>query len=170
MGSITGQIFSFFTTVCIGLLAGILFDVYRVLRGLWKPRKLGTFIGDMIFWVLLTALVFILLLVGNWGEIRVYVFLGIALGCWWYFKAFSKKNQQILMRLFKFLSKILKVMGRIIIWPFKMLEKIFIVPLGLFSTAFQASFNFARERVKRFKKILRGTMQFLKKKHFNNKK
>ncbi|MFZ7101382.1 MAG: spore cortex biosynthesis protein YabQ [Peptococcaceae bacterium] len=144
MGSITGQIFSFMVMLCIGVLAGILFDVYRVLRSLWKPRKIGTFIGDIIFWILMTILVFTLLLIGNWGEIRIYVFLGTAAGCYGYIKFVSKKAQKIMKRIFFYIGKILSLIWRIITWPFQVIIKILIIPLGLAGTAFMGCINLGR--------------------------
>ena len=94
MQSIYDQLFAFIVTMGIGFLAGIIFDVYRVFRGLWRPRKLGTFFGDILFWLVMTVLVFALLLFGNWGEMRIYVFLGVAFGAYLYVHYLSKRDRK----------------------------------------------------------------------------
>ncbi|MDN5344258.1 MAG: hypothetical protein PWQ18_369 [Clostridia bacterium] len=61
-------------------MLGFIFDCYRVGRYLGRPGVVATYIGDISFWVLFTALAFTLLMLINWGEVRVYVFLALALG------------------------------------------------------------------------------------------
>ncbi|NLT94978.1 MAG: spore cortex biosynthesis protein YabQ [Clostridia bacterium] len=130
MQSIFDQLFAFLVTIGIGFLAGILFDIYRVLRLLWAPRKLGTFIGDILFWLIMTFVVFSLLLVGNWGELRIYVFIGISVGVYLYMRFLSKKWQKIIRHIFIFAFKILTGLGKLISWPIKMVMKILIIPIG----------------------------------------
>ena len=100
MQSVYQQAVSLVITIGIGFLVGIIYDIYRVTRGLWQPKKLGTFIGDLFFWVIITIMVFTLLLLGNWGEVRVYVFLGLALGFLMYIKYCSLKGQRIISKIF----------------------------------------------------------------------
>ncbi|MGE5506977.1 MAG: spore cortex biosynthesis protein YabQ [Chitinophagales bacterium] len=66
--------------VGLGALLGLLFDVYRVLRGRLRPGRKATLLGDLLFWAVATVLTFGALLAGNWGEIRLYVWLGCLLG------------------------------------------------------------------------------------------
>lgn len=84
------QFYSFFLTVCIGFVIGVIFDLYRVVLGLLHPRKVATNLGDFFFWVFITIVVFVLLMFGNWGEVRLYVFLGLFLGLIAYLKLLSK--------------------------------------------------------------------------------
>jgi len=66
-------------TAAVGVAFGIVFDVYRL--GL-RPRshpwlRLGT---DVLLWLLLALLVYGSLWVSFFGDVRLYVFLGLALG------------------------------------------------------------------------------------------
>ncbi len=66
-------------TTAVGVVAGLVFDVYRL--GL-RPRshpwlRLGT---DVLVWLLLALLVYGSLWVAFFGDVRLYVFLGLALG------------------------------------------------------------------------------------------
>lgn len=130
MQSIYDQLFAFAVTIGIGFLAGILFDLYRVFRGLWRPGKLGTFIGDVIFWAFMTIIVFIMLLVGNWGEIRIYVIIGTGLGAYLYVRFLSKRWQKLIRTIFIFIIKLFTILWKIISWPFKLVFKIILVPVG----------------------------------------
>ncbi|MFZ5945265.1 MAG: spore cortex biosynthesis protein YabQ [Bacillota bacterium] len=163
MYSIYDQIFAFAVTICIGILGGMLFDIYRVFRGLWKPKKIGTFIGDLIFWLLLTCMVFLLLLFGNWGEIRIYVFIGIGIGCWFYLKFFSPKFKIFLRKIFIAVGKALRFIWRVIIWPFKMAVRILLIPLGLVTSGISAIMGFSKKYAQKTLKSL----SLLKTKFFN---
>jgi spore cortex biosynthesis protein YabQ len=84
------QLENFLITILSGMLVGLLFDGYRVLRGIINPRVIITDIGDLIFWLVATLLVFGTLLFVNWGEVRLYVFVGLTIGFALYVRMFSK--------------------------------------------------------------------------------
>lgn len=84
------QIESFLITVLCGIIIGLLFDGYRILRGILNPRTFVTDIGDLIFWALSTLVVYTTLLFTNWGEVRLYVFIGLAIGLTVHIKLFSR--------------------------------------------------------------------------------
>lgn len=81
---------AFLISIGIGIGAGFLFDFYRVARITWRLGRLGTSIGDLLIWVALTLVVFALLLLANWGEVRWYILLGLGLGALLYHRAFSR--------------------------------------------------------------------------------
>jgi len=83
------QFGTFGIMILTGLALGVLFDVYRVIRSLIKQGSLSAMLMDLFFWLLATPATFIMLLIGNWGELRLYVFLGIALGLFAYFQLVS---------------------------------------------------------------------------------
>lgn len=89
MMSLAGQTYAFLMTILAGGVIGILFDVYRVLRSAFRPRQIATAVTDLLFWIVVTPTVFALLLAGNWGELRFYVAIGLALGLLLYFQALS---------------------------------------------------------------------------------
>lgn len=134
MQSVSQQAVSLVLTIGIGFLTGIIYDIYRVTRGIWQPKRLGTLIGDFFFWVIITILVFSLLLLGNWGEVRVYVFLGLALGFLMYIKYCSLKGQWLISKMFFAIYKTLKFIWRVVTWPFVLIYKIILVPLGFLAT------------------------------------
>lgn len=85
------QVTVFALTIAIGTLLGILFDLYRVIRGRLRPGKLATALGDLLFWLVATALTFALLVVGNWGELRLYVWVGFLSGAFVYHLLLSRR-------------------------------------------------------------------------------
>lgn len=71
------QVFIFF--FIIGIIIGIIFDIFKVLRKSFKTPDIITFIEDLIFIVLSGILLIFGILKLNGGEIRFFLFLGIFL-------------------------------------------------------------------------------------------
>jgi len=69
------QVFIFF--FIIGIIIGIIFDIFKVLRKSFKTPDMITFIEDLIFIVLSGILLIFGILKLNGGEIRFFLFLGI---------------------------------------------------------------------------------------------
>ncbi|WP_258360688.1 spore cortex biosynthesis protein YabQ [Moorella sulfitireducens] len=88
----------FFALCGAGLLLAFVFDCYRVGRYFWRPGRLRTYIGDLLFWLIFTVLTFYLLMLVNWGEIRAYVFLALGTGSALYFGFLSRGTRRLLYR------------------------------------------------------------------------
>ncbi|MGB4311829.1 MAG: spore cortex biosynthesis protein YabQ [Natronincolaceae bacterium] len=71
-------------TICGGILIGFMYDLYRIFRGLFKPKKIATMLQDSVFWVFIFIAAFYVLVFSNEGAIRYYNFLGFALGAGFY--------------------------------------------------------------------------------------
>ena len=80
-----GQLQAVVLMIATGAILGLLFDFYRVFRSVIRPGSSASMLFDIVFWVIATPATFIMLLAGNWGQLRLYVFLGIAAGLYLYF-------------------------------------------------------------------------------------
>lgn len=127
----------FLITVAIGGLAGFLYDVYRVVRVRNNLRGWPGALGDLLFWAVATAVVFLLLLQTNQGELRLYVVLGLLGGALLYFSSMSRfafrfvdfvwhlagKVENLLFVLLEYLGRALLFPLRrsfiVIVWPLK---------------------------------------------------
>ncbi len=96
-----GQIDTFVITVVTGALLGVTFDFYRVLRTFFRPRWLLTSLADLCYWLLATGVVFLALLFGNWGELRLYTFIGLALGALGYYRLLSRQAVRLIIALLR---------------------------------------------------------------------
>lgn len=108
-------------SVFAGMLTGILFDIYRVFRGLESPNKVITFIEDTLFWILTGIIVFIFLLSTNYAYIRVYVYCAIALGIILYIWLFSKAFIKVQYKLMKAMGKVLRICLNFIFYPLRLI-------------------------------------------------
>ncbi len=87
---LSDQITTFAITVTTGAILGALFDLYRVIKAKLRPCPLITAVTDILYWLTATAIVFAALLLGNWGELRLYVFIGLITGVTIYYRVFSR--------------------------------------------------------------------------------
>lgn len=101
-----------------GVLTGILFDFYRVLRGLEAPNRVITFIEDTLFWILTSIIVFIFLLRTNYAYLREYVFISIALGIILYMWILSKYFIKLEYRFARSITLFIRVTFKYIVYPF----------------------------------------------------
>lgn len=137
---VSQQIISFVTTVLLGILIGLAYDVLRVVRFLFRPSRKILFFYDLFFWVLVTGTVFFVLLVSNWGEVRAYVFIGLGSGgliyslllshfCFHFLLGAAKLIRTAffcifspLVRLVGQVIRIAGVCGKVVYWPARIVK------------------------------------------------
>ena len=112
------QAYLFIVFSLTGVVIGILFDFFRILRRSFKTSNIITYVEDILFWILTGVLILYNIWYFNNGEIRIYMFLGIIMGLLIYMLTLSN----IIVSLF---SKILKMIIRILEIPFKTIISIF---------------------------------------------
>lgn len=115
---VENQTYLFIVFSLTGVVIGILFDFFRILRRSFKTSNIITYVEDVLFWILTGVLILYNIWYFNNGEIRIYMFLGIIMGLLIYMLTLSN----IIVSLF---SKILKMLIRILEIPFKTIISIF---------------------------------------------
>ncbi|MCY6371965.1 spore cortex biosynthesis protein YabQ [Clostridium ganghwense] len=118
---INAQVNLIIYSILAGVLTGILFDIYRLIRGFENPDVIITLVEDVLFWVFAGILVFIFLLCYSYVYMGTYLYLYIALGLYIYIKFISKYFLRIQFRLMKMLSKIFRIIKNLIIYPIDLL-------------------------------------------------
>lgn len=112
------QAYLFLVFSLTGVVIGILFDFFRILRKTIKTSNLITYIEDILFWILTGLLILYNIWYFNNGEIRVFLFLGIILGVLIYMSTLSS----IVIKTF---TKILKTIIKVLELPFKTIIVVF---------------------------------------------
>lgn len=117
--SLQSQLYIFLATLIGGLVIGLAYDFYRLFRYYFKPKRVKTFIQDLLFWILLSLVIVLFINKVNEGEFRGFLFLGFTLGIILYSRLLSKY-------VIKFISQVIdliieKVVGviNLILKPFK---------------------------------------------------
>ena len=121
---VTNQAYLFLIFIVNGLIIGFLFDFFRILRKSFKTKDFVTYIEDIVFWILTGFIVLYSIFVFNNGEIRFFIFLGIALGVLLYMTIFSNSIIKVSVFVIQFIKNIIIKIIHIIIMPFSFLIKI----------------------------------------------
>lgn len=117
-----------------GAFMGVLFDVYRVLSGQLRPPRWLVPLLDIGYWIVATLFVFRALLYSNDGQVRVYVFLGLALGLWLYFRLVSRLTVVFVQFCIRLVRALIRFIGKtiefVIIKPVQLLYRLILVLFG----------------------------------------
>ncbi len=108
-----------FYTFLSGILVGILFDEYRIIRGS-NTIKIISIIEDILFWILTAIIIFIFLLYNSYAFLGMYVYVFIIISLNLYFKFISKYIIIIEKFIGKVIIKALRVIFKHLIYPIKL--------------------------------------------------
>ena len=130
------QLYSFIIYIISGIIIGIFFDVFRILRKSFKTSDLITYIEDIIFWICTGLFLLYIIFTFNNGEIRSYIIIGILIGILIYMLTISKYFIKLSVTIIRFIKKIIIKTINIILFPLKLIfniiKKIFIKPFTFF--------------------------------------
>ncbi|MDW8801681.1 spore cortex biosynthesis protein YabQ [Clostridium sp. A1-XYC3] len=104
-----------------GIITGVLFDSYRLIRGFSSVNKIITFIEDTLFWIFTAVVVFIFLLYTNYAYIGAYVYMCIAIGIYLYIKLLSHIFIKSQYKVLGILGKVLRISRNLILYPFQVI-------------------------------------------------
>lgn len=128
------QTYLFLMFLLNGLIIGIFFDFFRILRKSFNTSDIVTYIEDFLFWLLTGILILYSIFTFNNGEIRIYMFIGIILGITFYMLTISTYIIKINVIIIKFCKELLIKTFSIILFPicylYKIFAKIFFRPIS----------------------------------------
>ena len=119
--SMPEQTWLFLTTVCMGALIGLFYDIFRVFRKTAPHSGVAVQLEDLFFWIIVTALVFYFMLHRNYGEIRLHSMSGLAIGVVLYFATISQWVLKVAVSIVNFFKRVLITTLRIILLPFRLI-------------------------------------------------
>jgi spore cortex biosynthesis protein YabQ len=112
------QVNTFLLIAATGILLGVLFDTYRVFRGYFRPPWLITSVADLLYWLVAAGVAFLALLLGNWGELRFYVFIAMITGVAVYYRLASRHFLTLTMMVFKLIGRLWRTIKRVLVFIF----------------------------------------------------
>jgi spore cortex biosynthesis protein YabQ len=149
METVEFQSFVFMFTVYGGIIIGILYDIYRVLKGSRHGDRFITSIWDILFLAAAMIVVLWAIFSSNYGDIRAYVFIGFIVGFFLYDKILSR----IAVALFLFVKHnvvfFFKTTNNLLVLPFRFIFNLLWHPLS----RFWQYINRKRIRISRLKKL-----------------
>lgn len=130
---VENQAYLFLIFTINGIIIGLLFDIFRILRRSFKTSDIITCVQDVLFWILTGFILLYSIFTFSNGEIRLFMFLGVFLGCLIYMLVFSKYFIKINVKIILIIKKILIKIISIFILPIKfimnLIRKVFFKPI-----------------------------------------
>lgn len=117
--SVQSQMYIFLITLLGGTLIGFTYDLYRLFRYYSRPKKVKTYIQDLMFWILLSIGIIIFVNRVNEGELRGFIFIGFSMGIVLYSRLLSKTVIKYISHTINFIIARIKRILKAIFNPFK---------------------------------------------------
>jgi spore cortex biosynthesis protein YabQ len=137
MITVMDQIRVFLYAIAGGAAVALLYDLLRIKRRAIKSSVIIVNIEDLLYWLAAAVLIFFTVYSSNSGEIRGYIFIGNIIGVALYLLLLSKIVIASSMAIINLVKKILMFLWSVISYPFKLLFKIFRVPIVYIARLFK---------------------------------
>ncbi len=155
METVQYQIFMFSITLYGGFLIGVLYEIYRIVRGTKRKKGLITSIWDILFLIVSFFIVIHIIFSSNFGDLRAYVFIGFIVGFFLYEKIIGRIFRSLLIKIFSFLRLVFKKIIKFITAPLRFLWKLVLKPAIIIC-------NYAKQKVTKIKKVFNIPKKALK--------
>ena len=109
-----------FYAIIGGLLIGIMFDLYRAIRGEGVPKVIEV-TQDILFWILTAMIIFSFLLYTNYAFLGIYVYIFMMISFLIYLKTISKTFIKIQNKIIDFIAKTIRITFKNMIYPVKII-------------------------------------------------
>ena len=153
------QTYLFIVFTIVGIIIGVLFDIFRILRKSFKTKDIVTYIEDILFWILTGSIILFSMYKFSNGELRFFMIIGIIMGTLMYMITFSK----YVIKISVFIINIIK---KSIVYPIKVIEKI--LKKIIIRPIFFICINFKKNIINFVKKNKKNRGIFVKKEKYNN--
>ncbi|MBO8172688.1 MAG: spore cortex biosynthesis protein YabQ [Bacillaceae bacterium] len=129
--SIQGEAITILSMLFMGVVMGISFDSYQILKQKSGIKGFLTAVCDLLYWISFTFLAFGTLFRLNGGIVRFYIFIVILTGFFMYVWLFRSAYMNFFLRLLSFVIKLYQFVRRLIdvllITPVKFLLQMLLV-------------------------------------------
>ena len=140
----------FFYSILTGAFLGVVYDIFRILRIAYPPKKIGIIAQDITFALICIIATLIFLQFFTNGALRFFVLVGEFLGFLLYYLTIGV----IVIKMAKVIIKIVKKILYIVIWPFR---KIF----GWFFSKLSPLLNRFIQKLSKILKITKNACYFI---------
>lgn len=107
-------------SILSGVLIGIMFDLYNIIRGVKIP-KIIIILEDILFWVLTAIIVFTFLLYTNYAFLGPYVYIFMIITLMIYLKLISPTVLKLERYIIDKFSKVIRVLFKNLVYPVKII-------------------------------------------------
>lgn len=131
--SVANQAYVFLCSVIGGIAAAFIYDLFRIKRKAIRTINLITHLEDLIYWIIVSLMIFLMVYISNDGQLRGFIFLGIAIGVLLYILLLSRLVMKVSLAVISFVAGVISTVVRIILFPLILLCRLLIYPLQLLS-------------------------------------
>lgn len=124
----SNQAYLFIIFTINGIIIGILFDIFRILRKTFKTNDIITYIEDIVFWIITGIIILYSMCVFCNGELRFFMIMGIIIGVALYIVTLSKYVIKVSVYILNIIKKAIVYPVKII---YKMTKKVIIRPISI---------------------------------------
>lgn len=121
--SVSSQVYVFLLCVSIGLLAGLFYDFFKIIRASFEHKNFFVQVEDLIYWLIITFLSFLILLHKNNGEIRLYGFIGLVFGYIVNEILISKLTVKIGVKIILYIKIFIRQLFYVVFFPLRIIFK-----------------------------------------------
>ena len=121
---ILSQLYSFLIYLISGIIIGIFFDIFRILRRSFHTPDIITYIEDILFWLFTGLFLILVLFKCSDGQLRFYNIIGLLTGVVIYILTVSKYFIKINVIIITFIKNIVYKIISFILYPIKFVLKI----------------------------------------------
>ncbi len=126
---ISGQVIIFIYSILSGALLSFIYDLFRVKRKLAKTSSIPLFFEDLIFWIIVSIVMFAVVYRSNDGELRGYILIGTLIGVVLYMLLLSRTVIRVTIRIVEFIALVINWIWVAISIPIKFAAKTLKIPL-----------------------------------------
>jgi len=131
--SVSTEAYIFLYSVLSGMLIAFIYDIFRIKRKVVKTAVLFLYIEDILFWIIVVIVMFVLVYYSNEGEIRGYIYIGAIIGIIIYLLLLSKIVIRCSMAVLNIMWKAIKFILFLFAYPIRIIYKLVLIPLKLIS-------------------------------------
>ena len=168
---VTNQAYLFLIFIINGIIIGVLFDFFRILRKTIKTKDTITYIQDILFWILTGFIILYSTFTFNNGEIRIFMFIAILIGVIFYMTLVSSYVIKINVTIINFIKNIIQKIFNVLITPFrwlyKFVKKILYKPLSFVKELIIKSTGKLNSKKESLIKLLQKNINSNKEKHLS---
>lgn len=148
--SVANQVYTFLYSVIGGAVIAFIYDVFRIKRKAIKTKSLIIQLEDLLYWIIVSIVMFAVIYYSNEGEIRGFIFIGTVLGVILYVTLLSNIIMKVSLFILKIISRILRAIWIVVSFPFRLIIKILSIPIKLLvkisGTGIKNARNIARNK------------------------
>ncbi len=119
------QLTIFTSSLGLGFLLGVLYDVLRAIRLSFTKSKIALVFFDILYFVIFAFCTFLFILALNKGEVRFYIIAGELIGATFYYFSFGIAVIKLTDRAAAVLKRFRKFVFKIICTPFRLIKRVF---------------------------------------------